>query len=187
MPTMQVERLIRDAGGTPHAVWLDFQERFGGYIEVVGPDDFAIWGLARAADAKLPPTWSEPNRVHISPGYDGFPEAIACADANPVHQYELRADGWFAGIGGPCPSFDMKVERHGVMHEFYSRGVVHETLVTRQSDAPEHQRLLQDMAQWLVVEASSDGAQFFLAPRRLLRFYPRVRQMILLEIASPAA
>ncbi len=44
------------------------------------------------------------------------PAAINCADVFPEHGYELEADNSFSGIGGPCASFDMKLERHGLVH-----------------------------------------------------------------------
>lgn len=186
LDTARVEQLIVDAGWIAHPVWLDFHDRYAGYIEEVGPDDFAIWGLARAADADPPSRWRDADAVTIFEGHDGYPESISCADAHPVHEYELRADGRFPGIGGPVPTFDMKIERHGVMHEYLSRGPSRRTLITK-IDRPEHQRLLQEMAPFLVPEASSPASQLFLAPARLLRFNAPVKQMVLWELESAVA
>jgi hypothetical protein len=184
MPTLEVERLIRDAGGTPHALWLDFHDRYGGYVEVVGPGEVAVWGLARAADAIPPNAFTQPDHVFIRAGDGEYPETIACAEANPVHEYELYADGWFAGLGGPCPSFDIKVERHGLMHELFSRGKIHES-VLRDSNAPASQQLLHDVASWLVPEASTKDTQFFFTPDRLVRFDPAIKQILVFEVAAP--
>jgi hypothetical protein len=131
MPTTDVERLILVAGSTPHAAWLDFHDKYAGYIEEVGTGDIAIWGLARSASASLPPRWFAPDSVILVTPERGFPEAIRCADVHPVHGYELGADGVFTGIGGPADSFEMKIECHGVMKEFYDRGKVTRTLLTR--------------------------------------------------------
>lgn len=184
MPTSRVERLILDVGGTPHALWLDFHDRYGGYVEDVGPGEVAVWGLARAKDADPPNVFSQPDHVFIRAGDGEYPETIACAEANPVHEYELYADGWFSGIGGPCPSFDMKVERHGLMHELYARGKIRETTL-RDITAPASQQLLQDVAQWLVPEASTKDTQFFYTPDRLVRFDPAIKQIIVFEVAGP--
>jgi hypothetical protein len=113
------------------------------------------------------------------------PEAIRCADVHPVHDYELGADGAFRGIGGPADTFEMKLERHGVMKEFYDRGRVKQTLLTRKADEPQHQQLLADMAHALVPEASDRSAKFYLEAKRLLKFNPFIKQLILLELGVP--
>jgi hypothetical protein len=154
LPTRIVEELIRDAGGTPHPVWLDFHDRFGGYIEAFGAGEVAIWGLARAKDAVPANVFGQPDQVFIRPAEGAEPESISCAEANPVHGYELYADGSFVGPGGSCTTFEMNVERHGLMHELFMRGKIRES-VLRGSDASASQQLLQDVAQWLVPEAST--------------------------------
>lgn len=185
LPTSRVERLIVDAGATPHSTWLAFHDAYAGYAEEVGPGDVAFWGLARGKDEQPPPYWLPPDAVSIIPASRGFPEAIRCAEANPVHEYELGADGWFSGIGGPCESFDMKIERHGLKMEFYGRGKVKRTLLTHDSDREDHQRLIQEMTPWLVREASGTHASFYLEPRRLLQFNPHIKQLQLFEIDPP--
>jgi hypothetical protein len=185
MPTTDVERLILVAGSTPHAAWLDFHDKYAGYIEEVGPGEIAIWGLARSASASPPPTWFAPDSVSIVPPEYGFPEAIRCADVHPVRGYELGADGAFRGTGGPAETFEMKIERHGVMKEFYDRGKVKQTLLTRKADEPQHQKLLSDMAHALVPEASGKAAKFYLEPKRLLQFNPFIKQLVLLELDVP--
>lgn len=141
----------------------------------LGPEDIAIWGLASAA---------APRRIHIIPATGGRSEAIVCADANPVHQYELRPDGWFRGVGGPCPWFEMKIERHGLMHELRSRGTVRESLFTRRSESSRKAELLDEMRPFLVPEASSDDTQFYLAPTRPLEVDPKLQQMVLYELVT---
>lgn len=181
LPTATVERLIREAGGTPYVTWLDFHERFAGYVEVVGPDDVAVWGLSRPKDTDPPSRWREPETVWLLPPGGQEAEVIACADAHPVHEYLLRPAGRFLGPGGPCPTFDMKVERHGVMHEFYARGKARRTFLTSQGDAPEHQQRIHDVASYLVPEASTDATKFYLHPERLVIYDPPIRQIQVFE------
>ena len=182
MPTAEVERLIIDAGGTPHPAWLAFHDAYAGYYEEVAPEELAIWGLARAANAQPPSTWRDPNAVILVPPTEWFPEAIVCADVHPVHDYHLYADGSFTGIGGILDSFAMKLERHGLIREFYGRGKVDRTLLTRESGKPEHQALLAAMQHGLVPEASNHERQFYLEPTRLLDACPRLKQLALYEI-----
>lgn len=182
MPTAEVERLILAAGGTPHPVWLAFHDAYGGYIEETGPGEIAIWGLARSVSAEPPPMWLPPDSVELVPAQYHFPEAIRCADVHPVHEYELGADGAFRGLGGPADTFEMKIERHGVMKEFYDRGRVEQTLLTHKADEPQHQKLLNDMAHALVPEASNSAAKFYLESKRILRYNPFIKQLVLLEL-----
>lgn len=111
-----------------------------------------------------------------------IPEAIVCAEAHPVHGYEIRADGSFGGIGGPSATFEIKLERHGLMKEFIERGPFQQTLLTRNADEPQHRQLLASMEPALVPEASDAATKFYLEPRRMLRFYPFLKQLVLLEI-----
>jgi hypothetical protein len=179
--TTLVEQWIRDVGGTPHRAWLDFHERFAGYVEELAPGELAIWGLARAKDAEPPSMWRKPETVFVVLPSAGD-ERISCADAHPVHEYELRANGTFMGAGGPCPTFDMKVERQALSHAFSQAGTPRQTLVTKSGDLPEHQKLLQDMAPFLVPEASTPRAQYFLAPRRFVIFNPPFKQIVMYEL-----
>jgi len=181
LPTVEVEKILLDGGHTPHQVWLDFHENYGGYIEEVGPGDIAIWGLARGANPATPLLWFKAEQVYIEPARKRFSEAILCADAHPTHGYELGSDGRFFGIGGPAESFVMKLERHGVLHDFHSRGKVRRTLLTHKSDEPEHVALLNDMAPSLVHEASGRAKKLYLEERRLLEFCPFIKQLVMWE------
>src|SRR5262249_52606230 len=108
LPTAEVERLIRAAGWPPPQAWLDFHDKYAGYVEEVGPGDLAIWGLARPMNPGTPLRWRDLGNVIIVPPHYRFPEAILCADASPHHGYELGSDGAFRGIGGPALTFEMK-------------------------------------------------------------------------------
>lgn len=179
MPTADVERLIVDAGHTAHAPWLDFQEHYAGYVEQIGPGEEARWGLARAADSEAATVFFEPNRIYyVPPAAKWLSEALRCADVNPMHEYELGSDGRFNGLGGPAATFEMKLERHGLMHEFRELGgdLTRRTIV-RNTDEPEHQQLLHDVASGLVREASDKGQQFFVDAQRMVQYSPFVKQL----------
>lgn len=182
LTAIALERLLVNAGKFPHPAWLEFQDRYAGYIEEVGPGDIAVWGLARSADSSPPLTWLAPNTVGIQAPVAHMPESAVCADAHPVHGYELGSDGSFYGIGGPAVSFEIKIERHGVMMEFLARGKAKRTLITRDSSAPQHQQLLAEMEPSLVPEASDRAIKLYLEPKRLLRFHPFQKQLVLLEL-----
>lgn len=77
----------------------------------------------------------------------------------------------------------MKLERHGLMKEFYERGKVTQTLLTHKVDEPQHQQLLADMAHALVPEASNAAAKFYLETKRLFQYNPFIKQLILLELS----
>lgn len=183
MPTAEVEKLLVDAGHTPHKVWLDFQEHYAGYIEEVGPGEIAIWGLARAADTDPPPIFYQPDQVYYVAPEHWFPEALRCADANPTHDYELGSDGRFRGLGGPAATFEMKLERHGLMHEFHQRGGdLSQRFVTRKADEPQHQQLIAQLQGALVREASDQGRQYFSEPHRLVSYSPFIKQLVIWEL-----
>ncbi len=173
--------MILAKGRPAHAVWLDFHEQYAGYIEPTGPREIAIWGLARSAHASPTPTWLPPDSVIIIPPEHRFTEAIYCADVHPVHGCELGADGSYRGLGGPALTFDMAIERHGVLKDFYGRGKVTRTLLTRNVNEPQHQELLHSMAQALVPEASDRATHYYLESHRLLRFCPLANQLELFE------
>lgn len=185
--TSRVEQLLRDSGHTPHAAWLDFHERYAGYTEEVAPGDVAFWGISHAADRTPPPVWVDADSVHVVSPSRGFPEGIACADAHPVHDYELLADGRFMGIGGPAASFDQKIERHGIMFELAQRGTVRTARVGRGLDAAENRDLIEEMRGSFVPEASDRNAEFYVEPRRVLRVGRIIDYLVLFEIdaASP--
>jgi hypothetical protein len=175
MPVREVEAQIIECGYPPHEAWLDFHERFAGYFEEVGPNDVAVWGLARRKTLHV-----APGKIWIRPPDRKWkaPAAINCADAFPEHGYELEVDGSFSGIGGPCPSFDMKLERHGLVHALYSRGRVERTLVTKGRWTPEHAALLESFKDAFVPEASDENMLFYARDKVVLEHVPRLEQLL---------
>lgn len=179
LPSAEVVKLIEDAGYVAHPAWIEFHDQFAGYIEEVAPGDIAVWGLARRKDA-TPPVSCQLGTIFIAPPEGHLPETIMCADVFPVHDYYLDPSGAFYGVGGPADSFAMKLERNGLVSEFRLQGG-QQTLLTHKSDLPEHQKLLSEMQDFLVPEASSKAEKYFLHGGRLLRFNPFIKQMILME------
>lgn len=186
VPTAVVEQRIRDAGHPAHPVWLEFHDAYAGYIEELAPGDVAFWGLSHAADRDPPPIWVNPDEVLITPADGRLPEGIGCADAHPVHDYELLANGHFLGIGGPAESFDRKLERHGLMMDFYSRGNWKQTLLDRDLTKPEVVDLIEEMKASFIPEPSDKHAQYYLEPKRLLRVAPLIKKVVLYEVDPPS-
>jgi len=185
VPTAKVEQLLRDGGHTPHRAWLEFHDTYAGYVEEFAPGDFALWGIAHASNRVPPPVWADADTVTVSPPNRGFPEGIVCADAHPVHDYELLADGRFMGVGGPSATFEMKIERHGVMADLALRGTVRTTRNSRGLAKQEKQDLIAQMRPYLVPEASDGSMQIYVEPTRVLRVGPLIDYLLLYEIDPP--
>jgi hypothetical protein len=185
VPTARVEQLLRDGGQTPHRAWLEFHDTYAGYAEELAPGDLAYWGLVHGPDRVPPPAWVDADSFSVSPPNRGFPEGIVCADAHPVHDYELLADGRFMGVGGPSATFDMKIERHGVMADLASRGTVRKTRNSRGLAKQENQDLIAQMRPYFVPEASDGNLELYVEPTRVLRVGPIIDYLLLYEIDPP--
>ncbi len=86
--------------------WIEFQERYAGYVEPLG-HDWAVWGIVHQAAY-----WIDPWEVAVLRKAEIL--EISCADAHPSYDYWLRSDGEFRGMtagAGPCKSFDVKIEQ----------------------------------------------------------------------------
>jgi hypothetical protein len=115
VPTRVVEDLLRASLAAPPATWLDFHERFAGYVEPLG-NEAAAWGLTHRRSH-----WYTPMTVSIEGSLQ--PEAgafIACADVHPSYVYKLGDTGFFRDPA--AQSFERKVERNAVRVEFFARG-----------------------------------------------------------------
>jgi hypothetical protein len=105
--------MIRDQGFPCAPSWLEFHERYAGYVEVIGRD-VAIWGLVHAN-----PQWMAPRQVDVDGESDGKTWYITSADVHPSYVYRLDQNGEF--LGGPAQSFDIHVERVAAFVEFQKR------------------------------------------------------------------
>jgi hypothetical protein len=186
VPTKLVEQRIRDAGYAPHPAWLDFQDNYAGYIEQVAPGDLAFWGLCHAATRDPPLQWVNPDEVFISPGQFARPEGIVCADAHPVHDYILLANGMFLGAGGPTQTFEQKVEIAGVKYEFYRRGKVEITRHGKDLTQPDNADLVGDMRPHFVPEASHKNIEYYMDATRLLVVLRKFDRLVLREVDPPS-
>lgn len=87
--------------------WLSFQERFGGYEEVIAHDK-AIWGIVHHTASFL-----TPERAAVERGEHGA-WRVACADVHPAYDYWLDEEGIFCGCGEFAERFEIKVERNAL-------------------------------------------------------------------------
>lgn len=113
IPGRDVEKILADQGQPSFMPWLDFHERYAGYVEPLGADT-AIWGLVHEQSY-----WIAPRRVRVTREVHEPIWYIACAEVHPSYQYLLDSNGEFLGV--PAESFDIKVERNALRWEFASR------------------------------------------------------------------
>jgi|SRR5690554_3035512 len=131
VPTKQVERIFIDSECPFFENWLEFHEKYAGYVEVLG-NDTATWGLVHREPGWLAPMGIEVDYDKKEDGYD-----IVCADVHPSYNYVLTNRGEFLGF--PSESFDIYVERKSIGREFsldgkvidFNKGGVDEEKVSR--------------------------------------------------------
>lgn len=112
MPTTEAEATLRAEGHPVFAVWLEFHERYAGYVMNLG-EDVGVLGLIHES-----PRWLDPRKPRLFRGQrEGF-WYIICADIHPSYDYRLKQNGLF--LGGPAESFDTYMEQQAMLWEFYS-------------------------------------------------------------------
>jgi hypothetical protein len=114
IPTNDVEAMILDQSYPCYPCWLEFHERYAGYVEVFGRDS-AIWGLAHMSSE-----WLVPRKVDVDCETNEDVWYITCADVHPSYNYRLDNKGEF--LGGPAATFDVHVERAGAFFDFQQDG-----------------------------------------------------------------
>ncbi|WP_143178093.1 hypothetical protein [Cystobacter ferrugineus] len=116
VPVDEVAEALKRAGCPTFAPWLDFQARYGGYVEDLGKDE-AIWGLLHRE-----PYWLPPGEVQVD--LEGDVRRITCAEVHPSYDFWLTSSGEFfsMGGGGHYENFDVRVERGAVFWEGKVRG-----------------------------------------------------------------
>lgn len=116
VPTKYVEELLLDGCCPSVDKWLEFHEKYAGYVEDLGKDK-AVWGLVHRE-----PRWLEPLSAEVD--YDKKENSydIVCADVHPSYNYILTDSGEFWGV--PSESFDVYVERKSIGYEFSLNGNV---------------------------------------------------------------
>lgn len=115
VPTRTVEELLRASQRTPPpTAWLDFHERFAGYVEPLGKET-AVWGLSHQRSH-----WYTPLTVSIERSMQPEAEAfIICAEVHPSYVYKLGDTGYFRDPA--AQSFELKIERNAARVEFFAR------------------------------------------------------------------
>jgi len=160
VPVAEVESLILDAGLPCFDVWLDFHERYAGFVEPIGLDQ-AVWGLIHAA-----PSWLSPMRPEFDREPDEDTWYIACADAHPSYDYSLDNRGEF--VGAPAESFDVIVERNALGWEFRQRGSTRALTGDELRGENFRQVFEKQIRPFLVPEASDKHSRYYLSPQYLL-------------------
>ena len=167
-PTKRVEELLIEGGHTPHPIWLDFHDTYAGYIQPVGGGDAAIWGLVRDHEPKY---WFEPGAIpYVSKTPRKPGETVPCADVHPVHDYLLDSDGRFHWLGGACRTFEIMLERQGLVHGLYQQGRVERTVLKywKKPASEDLEAVAESMKDAQVDEASDEGSRYYAKDSRIL-------------------
>jgi hypothetical protein len=153
-----VESIIKDQGLLCFVPWLEFHDRYAGYVEVLGRDSF-VWGLAHED-----PHWLAPRKVDIDSELGDEIWYATCADAHPSYNYRLDNKGEF--LGGPATTFDVHVERVGAYFEFQTRH--RSRLLTNQELLDPDAITIRSRDESLVPEASDSFFRYYMSNKYLL-------------------
>ena len=162
VPTAKVTERLKLEGIPSFSSWTEFHDKFAGYVENIGVER-AIWGLMHFASE-----WQDP--LDVSVDRDGGEYLIGCADVHPSYDYWLRNNGEFSGIGGggPCESFDKKVEQTALL--WSATRVGDWSLIVDFNDwSPERQQpILAGRDRGFIPEASDKYKKCWLTDRHLV-------------------
>jgi hypothetical protein len=116
-PIAAVREAIARELSPPPEPWLEFHERYAGYEEPLGSEEFAVWGIVHRS-----PYWLAAGEAQVE--RSGTECYVTCAEVHPSFDYRLSATGAFSSSGGGrrARSFDVKVERDAVVWEATSGG-----------------------------------------------------------------
>jgi hypothetical protein len=166
IPTKEVEAIIRDQGYPCFSPWLDFHERYAGYLEVFG-QDWAVWGLVHEK-----PVWLLPRKADIDREPHEETWYVTCADTHPSYDYRLDDKGEF--LGPPAESFDIHVERIALGWDFHQKGPSR-VLTTDELRGPGFQEIfITQIEPHLVAEASD----------RFFRYYMNENYLVVEDVES---
>ncbi len=159
--TTAVEAAIRAQGYPCFEPWLEFHERYAGYVEWFGRDG-AIWGVIHEK-----PQWLLPLRADIEKETHEDTWYVTCADAHPSYNYRLDSAGEFIGVA--AQSFDIHVERIALGWEFNQRtGGRDRPLTAGDLRGPEFSDLAERISASLVPEASDRYFRYYMSDTQLL-------------------
>lgn len=165
VPTAQVEAILA-AAGVVNPAWLDFHQRYAGYVLDLGRD-IAVLGLVFDAAEWFEP--GEPRFFRVQ--HTGEIWGIACADAHPSYEYVLTVEGQFQG--GLAESFDVFVEQSACLWWFRSRGKVRLCKISTIQDDEFRARLLERPTLQPVPEASDQFTRVLMDDEYLVFDDPR--------------
>jgi hypothetical protein len=119
--TERVEKELKAEGLPVLESWLDFHERYAGYVEQIWHDR-AVWGLMH-----FKPQWQAPKRLEYFNDFYEEQERIIinCADVHPSYEYQLDEKGKFGR--DKASSFDKYIEQ-SALHWWFTTQIGPEPL-----------------------------------------------------------
>jgi hypothetical protein len=161
LPLARVLEAFERRNIAPRDHWLEFHEALG-YIEKIGKDR-AIWGLIHVASQ-----WQQPSDLWIEK--DGAELVIACADVHPSYDYWITEAGEFIGIGGggPCESFNAKVEQNALLWSVTKEGMWRQVLDFNDWPPEKRAELAADASRAVVSEATDRYTRCFVTKSCLM-------------------
>jgi hypothetical protein len=115
LPASLVEKSLFEQGAPRFDAWLEFHDRYAGYVEQLGSGDFAVWGIVFETPNWLDPLQAQVDREQRDPIW-----YVTCADVHPSYVYRLDQEGGF--FAPPASSFDVKIERDALVSAFSHAG-----------------------------------------------------------------
>ena len=106
--------MLERQGVECYPAWLDFHERYAGYVEPLGLE-VAVLGIVHTRSR-----WIIPGAAAVVRSYECHAEwFVYCAEVHPSYVYKLGDTGFFSSP--PASSFQTHLERCAVWFEFFSR------------------------------------------------------------------
>jgi hypothetical protein len=159
VPTGDVERILRESGWPVAPAWLEFHDRYAGYVERIYRDA-AVWGLVHEDSF-----WFGPRRAEVDRDEDDEDEGglfIYCAELHPAYGYRLDTAGRFLAYGQEASSFDVHVERLAVWREFTADHEAHKIVdQERLHDSEYRAELLARLGERPIPEASDSNFAWY--------------------------
>ncbi len=157
VPVGDVEKIFRDSGYPCFAPWLEFHERYAGYVEPMGLDT-AVWGLVHEESC-----WIGARRVLVDRDEHEDKWFVTCAEVHPSYNYALDNRGEFVGV--LAESFEIKIERNAVAWAFLSQGPYAAVSQRDLYDMSFVEHLREETRPHLVLEASDRYLRYYMSER----------------------
>lgn len=112
--TAMVERALKEQDVPCYPAWLEFHERYAGYVEPLGLEE-AVLGIVHERSK-----WIVPKRAAVEPSYESSASRfVICAEVHPSYVYKLGDTGFFREPA--ASSFEVKLERSAARVAFFAR------------------------------------------------------------------